>query len=141
MKILAAIDGSDSSLRALRYVMGHAEFFGASPEIVLVNVHLPIPSVRAKSILGSDVIDQYYRDESEAALAPAREILKGSACKLTERHLVGDPSKEIVASASGLACDMIVMGTHGHSAIGNLFVGSVAMKVIATSPIPVLMVK
>ena len=76
MKILAAIDGSDSSLRALRYVMGHAEFFGASPEIVLVNVHLPIPSVRAKSILGSDVIDQYYRDESEAALAPARESLK-----------------------------------------------------------------
>ena len=141
MKILAAIDGSDSSLRALRYVMGRAEFFGASPEVILVNVHLPIPSVRAKSILGSDVIDQYYRDESEAAVAPARDVLKGSSCKVTERHLVGDAAKEIVASASALACDMIVMGTHGHSAIGNLFVGSVAMKVIAASPIPVLMVK
>jgi nucleotide-binding universal stress UspA family protein len=141
MKILAAVDGSDSSLRALRYVVSHAAMFGAVPDIVLINVHLPIPSVRAKSVLGADVVEQYYKDESETALAPARKILASVPCKVTERRVVGNPSDQIVSAASQDVCDVIVMGTHGHSKIGNLFMGSVAMRVIAESPIPVLMVK
>ena len=141
MKILAAIDGSDSSLRALRYVIGHTGMFGAAPEIVLINVHLPIPSVRAKAVLGADVVEQYYREESELALAPARTLLNNVSCNVIERRVVGDPAREIVATAHQHACDMIVMGTHGHSALGTLFMGSVAMRVIADSPIPVLMVK
>jgi nucleotide-binding universal stress UspA family protein len=141
MKILAAIDGSSSSLRGLRYVVSHAAMFGAMPDIVLVNVHLPIPSVRAKAVLGADVIDQYYREESETALAPAQTILNSVSCNVTEQRLVGDPASQIVAAAGQHGCDLIVMGTHGHSALGTLFMGSVAMRVIADSPVPVLMVK
>jgi nucleotide-binding universal stress UspA family protein len=55
--------------------------------------------------------------------------------------LVGDPASQIVAAAGQHGCDLIVMGTHGHSALGTLFMGSVAMRVIADSPVPVLMVK
>ncbi len=51
MEILAAIDGSESALRALSYVLKHVGMFGAALEIALVNVHLPIPSVRAKAVL------------------------------------------------------------------------------------------
>ena len=141
MKILVAIDGSDVSLNALRYVISHHAMFGAEPEVLLVNVHLPVPSPRAKVILGVDVVEQYYREEAEAALAPARAILDGTPCKVTECTIVGQPAAEIVAAARQHDCELIVLGTHGRGAIGNLFMGSVAMRVIAESPVPVLSLK
>ncbi len=78
MKIHVAIDGSDSALRALSYVISHRDFFSANPDLVLINVHLPLPSVRARTILGSEVVERYYAEEAEAVLAPARAMLAGS---------------------------------------------------------------
>ncbi len=141
MKALIAIDGSEHALRALRYVLDHQDFFSANPELVLVNVHLPVPSARAKAVLGSAAIEQYYREDAEEALAPARAVLAGKPCRVTERLIVGQPAEEIINAAQQDGCDLIIIGTHGRSAIGNLLMGSVAMRVIATSPIPVLSVK
>jgi nucleotide-binding universal stress UspA family protein len=141
MKVLVAIDGSDSALRALRYVLEHPDMFGGTPEVILVNVHLPIPSPRAKAVLGADVIAQYYHDEAEETLAPARAMLAGTACKVIERPVVGQPASQILAAAQQHGCGMIVMGTHGRGALGTLFLGSVAMRVIAESPVPVLVLK
>ena len=38
--------------------------------------------------------------------------------------------------AGGFA--LVVMGTHGHTALGNLVMGSVATKVLAARKVPVL---
>lgn len=141
MKVLVAIDGSETALRALAYVLNHPDFFSTNPELVLLNVHLPVPSPRARAALGSDAIAQYYREEGEEALSPARALLAVKQCRVIERLIVGQPAVEIVAVAQQSGCDMIVMGTHGRSALGNLLMGSVAMRVISTSPIPVLSVK
>ena len=141
MKVLVAIDGSETALRALSYVVDHQEFFSANPELLLVNVHLPVPSGRAKAVLGNDVIAQYYKEEAEEMLAPARAVLAGKSCRVTERQIIGQPANEIIAVAQEDGCDMIVMGTHGRSAIGNLVLGSVAMRVIATSSVPVLSIR
>ena len=141
MKVLIAIDGSESALRALRYVIDHPAFFSASPDVVLVNVHLPIPSARAKAVLGSNVVEQYYAEEAEEAMAPARTLLAGTTCRVEERIIVGQPAGQIIDAAAQHHCDLIVMGTHGRSAIGNLLMGSVAMRVIAESSVPVLSVK
>ena len=141
MKVLVAIDGSDTALRALRYVTDHLGMFGAAPEVILVNVHLPIPSPRAKAVLGADAVAQYYREEAEEALAPARALLAGTPCKVVERPVIGAPAKLIIEAAQELHCDIIVMGTHGRSALGNLVLGSVATRVIAESPVPVLVLK
>jgi nucleotide-binding universal stress UspA family protein len=141
MKALVAIDGSENALRALRYVTEHADFFSANPEVVLVNVHLPLPSRRARAVLGSEAIEQYYKEESEEVLVPARALLAGKPCRVSELSLVGQPAAEIIAAAQKHHCDVIVMGTQSRSALGNFLVGSVAMRVISESPIPVLSVK
>ena len=141
MKVLVAIDGSDTALRALRYVIDHLDMFGAAPEVVLVNVHLSIPSPRAKAVLGAEVVEQYYREEAEEALAPARVLLAGTPCKVVVRPVIGAPARQIIDTAQVLHCDIIVMGTHGRSALGNLLLGSVATRVIAESPVPVLVLK
>ena len=52
-----------------------------------------------------------------------------------------DTVAEIVRAAQELGSDLIVMGTHGTSGLAHLILGSVAEKVLRTSPIPVLTVR
>lgn len=140
MKLLLALDGSNGASRALQYVLDHQNFFGEQAELVLVNVHYPLPTPRARAILGSEAIEQYYREEAEEILAPARQRLAAKNYRVSERAIVGEPTSQIIGAAQQHGCDMIVMGSQGRSALGNLLLGSVAQKVIATSPIPVLTV-
>jgi nucleotide-binding universal stress UspA family protein len=48
------------------------------------------------------------------------------------------PRPAIVATALELNCQMIVMGTHGHSGLEHLLLGSVADYVVRNSKVPVL---
>jgi nucleotide-binding universal stress UspA family protein len=54
---------------------------------------------------------------------------------------LGGPFAEIVQYAQEQAIDLIVMSTHGHSAIGSVLVGSVAEKVVHKAPCAVLTVR
>jgi len=40
-----------------------------------------------------------------------------------------------------VATDLVMMGSHGHSALGNLVMGSVATQVLAHCKVPVLLVR
>jgi len=140
MKILVATDGSDCSQRALAYVLEHTAMFGSAPAITLLNVHRPIPSARAKTWVGQDVVDKYYKDEADEALAPARALLAQHKREAAEIFRLGDPGHDIAAAANE-GFHMLVMGTHGRSGLGNLFMGSAATRALAESNIPVLLVK
>jgi len=48
---------------------------------------------------------------------------------------------EIIRYARDNAIDLIVMGTHGHSALASMFLGSVAEKVVRKAPCAVLTVR
>ena len=50
------------------------------------------------------------------------------------------PRPAIVDAARELNCQMIVMGTHGHSGLEHLLLGSVADYVVRNSKVPVLTV-
>ena len=66
---------------------------------------------------------------------------------LTARHTtdglapVGDPAGTITHKADAGRYDLIVMGSHGHTALGSLLLGSVAQRVLATCRVPVLIVR
>ena len=53
----------------------------------------------------------------------------------------GKPSQVIVEVARANQVDMIIMGTHGHSGIPHMMLGSVADKVLRLAPCPVLVVR
>lgn len=59
------------------------------------------------------------------------------ASHLTE----GDAATEIIRLAKELACDLIVMGTHGRSGLRRLLMGSVAEEVVRKAHCPVITVK
>ena len=59
------------------------------------------------------------------------------------RHILeeGDAADEILRVASDNKADLIVMGTHGRSALQRLVLGSVAVKVVRQAPCPVVTVR
>jgi nucleotide-binding universal stress UspA family protein len=62
----------------------------------------------------------------------------GLDCTATIVH--GAPYQQIVDMASANQVDMIVMGTHGHTGLPRLLLGSVAEKVVRLAPCPVLVI-
>ena len=56
--------------------------------------------------------------------------------KVVEGHCASVILKEATANEA----DVIVMGTHGHTVLGEIVLGSVAHKVIHKSPIPIMLV-
>ena len=141
MKVLFPVDGSDSALTALVKFARMVPRFIETPELVLINVQLPLPYPRAIVSLGKQVIAEYYEVESEQELAEARERLEQSELTFMVEKRVGDPAQEIVNFAEKEQCEMIAMGTHGRTALRNLVMGSVATKVLAASKVPVLFIK
>jgi nucleotide-binding universal stress UspA family protein len=141
MKILVAIDGSPQALSALERLVGKFGYFRDMPRLTLVHVHPPVPYKAAAAWVGKEALARYYVEESDAALASAGEMLSARGIPFVAEKRVGNPAEEIVALAAAADCDMIVMGTHGHTALGNLVMGSVATQVLATSTVPVLLMK
>ncbi|NJR71895.1 MAG: universal stress protein [Gammaproteobacteria bacterium] len=139
-KILVAIDGSDTSVRVVSYLATATSVFPATTSIDLIHVHLPIPSPRAVSWVGAEVVNKYYDDEAEIALTPARDVLRQHGRQFAVIKRVGDPGHEIAKAAKD-GYVAIVMGTHGRTALLNLAMGSVATRVIAEATIPVMLIK
>ncbi len=138
MKILMAIDGSPQSLAALRTLMTRLGWFRGNPELTILYSHPPLPYQRAVAWAGKEAVHAYYEEESDAALADARKLLDSQNIDYKLDKHVGEPAEEIIDAASIGQFDLIVMGTHGRTAIGNLVLGSVAMKVLAAGKTPVL---
>lgn len=57
------------------------------------------------------------------------------------RLLEGIVHAEIVQAARRIGADLIVMGTHGRTGLAKALLGSVAARVIASAPCPVLTVR
>jgi len=52
----------------------------------------------------------------------------------------GVPHVEIVRLAGEIGADLVVMGTHGRTGLQHVLLGSVAERVVRSSPVPVLVV-
>jgi nucleotide-binding universal stress UspA family protein len=145
MKILLAVDDSRFTEKAVQFIASHLQLFQAPAELHLLHVQLPLPKglavQNARAILGDDALDDYYKEESQAALVPAAKLLQQAGIPFRAGFAVGDIAKELQSYAEANQIDMIVMGSHGHGALANVVLGSVATKVLAASTVPVLIVR
>ena len=141
MKILFGVDGSAQALAALEVLVEKFGYFRETPKLTLIHVHPSLPYGAAAAWVGKKTVQGYYDDESDAALAGAVKAMTARAIPFALDKCVGDPADEIVKRADGGQFDMIALGTHGHTALGNLVMGSVATNVLARSKMPVLFLK
>ncbi|EEO27091.1 universal stress protein [Oxalobacter paraformigenes] len=90
--------------------------------------------------------DEEYRqavtDTSRAFMAPIREAAATAGVKFSEETYISrSPATSIVMAAEKNGCDLIFMASRGRSGWEKVLLGSVAARVMASSPIPVLVYK
>ena len=142
-RILCPVDMSEYSPHVIDRAVSLARAYGAS--ICVLHV-LPVAA-------GAAVVPFGPGGMSPFAYQPAdrEQVLKDVArvLALDERddvtidvHVLAAPAvhKEILAEAERVAADLIVLGTHGRSGFDRLIFGSVAEKILRTSPLPVMTV-
>jgi nucleotide-binding universal stress UspA family protein len=140
MKILLPVDGSDYTKRMLAYVAAREDVLGRDHDYLIYTVVAPLPAYAAR-FLDKESIEGYYREEAESVLRPIRAYVAQQGWHAELAHGHGHASEAIAAVAQTYKPDLIVMGTHGHSALGNVVLGSVATGVLARSKVPVLLIR
>jgi len=141
MNVLLAVDGSQPSLDSVRGLIRRVSWFRSALHVHVLFVHPPVPRGLVRSFISSEVLDDYYREEGEKAVAPACTILTQASVAYTKHLHVGEPGECIVRLARELACELICMGTHGHGAAASFALGSVARKVLQLADLPVLLIR
>lgn len=140
MKILLAVDGSKYTKKMLAYLTTHDEVFSAQNAFTVFTAQLPLPP-RARAAVGAEIANGYYAEEVEKITAPVIKFLKRHNIEAQVDSQVGAPGALIAQAAEAGKFDLVMMGSHGHSALGNLVMGSVTTQVIAHCKVPVLLVR
>ncbi|NWF98363.1 MAG: universal stress protein [Nitrospirae bacterium] len=144
-KILLPIDGSDNSLRAVRF----AGYLGSALKDDLLNVnilrvitggfisqHLSYIDLMADVVGETDTFKKIKEEHIDKNIKPALEeaekILKNLGVKAEIEKVVaeGDAAKKIIEIAEKKQCQTIIMAKRGISEIEGFFLGSVTNKVI-----------
>ena len=140
--VLLPIDGSPCALRAVELILAKRARYSHPEEMAihLVNVQLPftVEDIRWAS---KEQVNEYDQGRSERETREACALLDRAGVGYTRHDLVGEAAEEIATLAETLACDQIVMGTHGRGALQGLLMGSTTTKVIHLAKVPVLLVK
>jgi len=140
-RILMATDFSEASQPAWNTALTLA----ADNEAALYVVHAYEPP---NLIHTGGIVPGQYEAWDQNVRASANEKLDDlvvEALKLgvqADRTVeAGFPEEAIVKAAEEFGADLIVMGTHGRKGVSRMFMGSVAARVVATAPCPVLTVR
>jgi nucleotide-binding universal stress UspA family protein len=139
---LVPLDGSTFAESALEHVRKVARE-GEVEKIFLIRVLEPI-IIDVKDFIGAD----RARETEEKLEAAAKKYLEKTKAVLRKEGIHaevkmvvdGEPAAKILEFAQQEKVDLIIMSTHGKSAFFHWIFGSVAHKVLANSPIPILLV-
>lgn len=137
-KILVPVDFSDNSPKLLQDAADIAKRFDGELTVVFVVQsfedysgffvpHIPINQFEEEMVQSAKSKMANFLEENLKADVPCKsEILQG------------DVAEELVNFAQENDFAMIIMGTHGYKGIEKVLFGSVAERVVKTSPCPVL---
>ena len=137
---LVPLDGSDIALRPVGWIIQNLAMLKEPPTIHLLNVQATLPSDIGRFI-NADTIRDFHRDNGMAALAVAKAQLEAAGLVPELHVLVGEAAPTICGFAASHACTQILMGTHGHSGLTGTLLGSIAMRVVHQSALPVLLIR
>lgn len=140
-RVLVPIDFSATSIEAVRLAVALVRG-GGRLELLTVGV-LPDPSLAGPAPSSGVLVEIASRmAESRGVELDAVRRREVPAEVESAVHLrEGNPAEQIVAAATELGCDLIVLGTHGRTGLEHLVLGSVAERVTQRSPVPVLVTR
>jgi nucleotide-binding universal stress UspA family protein len=146
-KILVTTDGSETALKASRYAIDMAKKLGASIIILSVidnrslqSYYTAPPEATAMNI--RETMEDFLREAAKRDVERVKKLCekKGVLCRAIIS--TGHPAEEIIKEAERSRSNLIILGSHGKSALAAVFLGSVTYGVIhKETHIPVLIVR
>jgi nucleotide-binding universal stress UspA family protein len=137
-KILVPVDFGEPSNHALEVAIELAKRFDGT--LTLVHTwEIPAYGYAGMEAVPMDLLtplESVASEELESLLAKTRAELPATTAILKR----GIPWREILSVIDETRPDVVVMGTHGRRGVGRALLGSVAEKVVRTSPVAVLTV-
>ncbi len=143
-RILLATDGSDASDHAASLAVSLARQSGATLTALYVVDPYPFLGVGEINPMGFDAYMGAARSQGTAAHAQVRRrATEGGTPVAVTARLLEDVSvmEGILATIKQDQIDLVVVGSHGRTGLTRLMLGSVASKVVAQSPVPVLVTR
>ena len=136
--ILLPVDGSSYSDNAIDYAIYLAKLSGAQVTAVSCYEWLGGTPDIAESVLSN--LREKLKQQADTVLDDAGRKLTENGITYATRSISGAPGTMLSNLAKSKEFDLIVMGSHGHSDIAGLFLGSVTHKVLNTIYCPILVV-
>lgn len=135
--IIAALDGSEHSLKALDYACEIADKHGS--KLILLHAYRSTSDLRGAE--GFDQLVAKRKQTGETIIKDARRRLEQVSLEVEKDLLEGPAADAIVSAAKVRNADLIVMGTRGMGSFQGLLFGSVSTKVTHYATCPVLVVR
>lgn len=138
--ILVPIDGSDTSLRAIKKAKEVANLSGGKITLLYI-----CDIKAAKSFLNFDSdktiqLQVQMVEKAEDVLASGKEMLAELGDRVSTVMLEGNPAEEILNYVHKNKYDLAIIGAFGSSGYNISFIGTIARKVITGIEIPILVV-
>lgn len=139
--ILVPLDGSPFAEQALDQARQLASLTGA--ELVLVTVMLGSANYMSETVDTEPwaMADRHTAERLGAYLADTAEQLRAAGLSASTQLVYGYPPEEILKVGEQEQADLIVMATHGRGGLQRLWLGSVALKMVQASSLPILVVR
>jgi nucleotide-binding universal stress UspA family protein len=137
-RILVATDFSEASTPAFHEAILMAKENGS--ELLIANAYQR-PNMLEADALAFGVYEEWDRNlraEIEGRLNALVEEARTAGVAARPLVLPGAPHEAITDAAKENDADLVIMGTHRRKGVSRLFLGSVASRVIATAPCPVM---
>jgi nucleotide-binding universal stress UspA family protein len=139
--IVVGVDGSDNSIIALSTAADLATQADAHLSVVFVHE----PRTGAPAVAYDGGVELYVEEAAAELEATSRErafhALANRPVEWTFDVVGGEAVPELIHFAQARGAGLIVVGGRGHSLLGGLVLGSVAQKLVRSSPISVLVVR
>ncbi len=145
-KILVPTDGSKTAVKSVRYAIDLAK----QTDSTLILLSIIDKSIFLSKSVPAEVtkmdiiepIEDYLRQAAEAYLGEAEGLCKKKGVKSKGVIRSGHPVEEILKEAEKSKVDLIVMGSHGKSALKAAVLASITFGIIhKDTKIPVLVVR
>ncbi len=139
-KILYSTDFSENSIPAAHYAATLAQLAGATVHAIHVVGEL---ADHRKRMIQPETFAIFEREVESLAIREMESFCRrhlGEQIGYETEVVIGIPYKIILERAAGSGCDLIVIGSHGHSGIQEVIFGGTAQRIIRRAKIPVLTV-
>ncbi len=137
-RIVAGVDGSDSSLSALRWAIRQAGLTGAAVDAVAA-WHYPVSSYGYVPV--GDEADYDFQKITEKVLADAisSTLEPGSDVRVRSHVIEGNAARVLIDASDG--AELLVVGSRGHGGFTEALLGSVSQHCVHYAHCPVVVIR